>query len=75
MMNKIKQCSDRLSTYNQRMNDLKETFLMLSEAILKTKREFRIEYAYLGLDDNYTYDLRKNVERSSKHEESDSLEG
>lgn len=58
--------SERSSTYDQRQKDLEMTIKLLKEAIKNANLSVRFEYAFVGLDDAFIYDFRKDLQRSSK---------
>ncbi|EPB81553.1 hypothetical protein HMPREF1544_11728 [Mucor circinelloides 1006PhL] len=57
---------ERSSTYNQRRKDLESTIQLLKAAIAKSNSPVRLEYAYVGLDDTFSYDFIKGVERPNE---------
>ncbi|KAL9543040.1 hypothetical protein MBANPS3_008308 [Mucor bainieri] len=57
---------ERNSTYEQRRKDLESTIQMLKVAIRNTNAQIRLECAYVGLDDTFTFDFIKDVERSNE---------
>jgi hypothetical protein len=42
------------------------TIKLLKEAIKNANLSVRFEYAFVGLDDAFIYDFRKDLQRSSK---------
>ncbi|KAK4517839.1 Cytoplasmic tRNA 2-thiolation protein 2 [Mucor velutinosus] len=57
---------ERNSTYEQRRNDLESTIQILKAAIKSSNSQVRLECAYIGLDDTFSYDFIKDVERPNE---------
>ncbi|GAN00645.1 hypothetical protein MAM1_0001d00067 [Mucor ambiguus] len=57
---------ERNSTYEQRRKDLESTVQILKAAIRNSNSQVRLECAYVGLDDTFSFDFIKDVERPNE---------
>jgi hypothetical protein len=56
-------CRERSSTYEQRWKELESTMQILKAAIKNSNSHILLECVYVGLDDTFSYDCIKDVER------------
>ncbi|KAI8645456.1 hypothetical protein BD408DRAFT_75872 [Parasitella parasitica] len=57
---------ERKSTHYERQKDLQTTIGLLKEAVKKSKMSVRYEFAYVGLDDAFTFDFLEGKERPNE---------
>lgn len=57
---------DSPNLYKQRKSDIESLFSILDQKLQSSNNPIQIEYAYLGLTDDFVYDLRKDAYYSSK---------